>query len=217
MLLIVVAAPALLAADPLAALLWALPARIRLWVGRRLVRGAPLRRMLWAVTRMPVAWVTYAIVLWVWHVPAAYDSALGNRLLHDIEHVAFFLSAVVFWWPVLDPAPHVGRSAHPGLRVVYLVTGALQSATLGLLLAGSPVALYTSYAAREAEGLSALEDQALGGVVMWGLGGAVDMLVVLVLVYRFLSANAPDPRAGAAASLTGPPRYVKMDRSTHDG
>jgi cytochrome c oxidase assembly factor CtaG len=153
--------------------------------------------MLWAVTRMPVAWITYAVVLWGWHVPAAYDSALADGLLHDVEHVAFFVSAVTFWWPVLDPAPHVGRSAHAGLRVIYLVTGALQSAALGLLLAGSPVPLYTSYIAREAEGLSALDDQALGGVVMWGVGGAVDMLVLLVLVYRFLAANAHDHRAAA--------------------
>ena len=194
LLLIAVAAPALLLADPLAALLWSLPARIRVRAGRLLVRGALLRRALWGATRMPVAWLGYAAVLWGWHLPSAYESALADRLLHDLEHLAFFVTAVLFWWPVIDPAPHLGKPRHPALRVVYLVTGALQSAALGLVLTVSPIVLYSSYApAVERRTLSPLEDQALGGVVMWGFGGAVDMLAVIVLLYRLLAAEDRRP------------------------
>ena len=32
-------------------------------------------------------------------------------------------------------------------------------------------------------------DQSLGGLVMWGLGGAVDMLAVLVLMGRYLDSQ----------------------------
>ncbi|HYY73775.1 MAG TPA: cytochrome c oxidase assembly protein, partial [Solirubrobacterales bacterium] len=88
MLLVAVAAPALLLADPFAALLWALPTRVRIPVGRLLVRGAPVRWVWRILTRMPVAWIAYAGVLWGWHLPWAYESALGDRLLHDLEHVA---------------------------------------------------------------------------------------------------------------------------------
>lgn len=188
--LLLVAAPALLLADPLAALLWGLPAKTRIRVGRLLVRGAPARRVWQTLTRMPVAWLSYAGVLWLWHLPWAYETALGDRLLHDLEHLAFFTSAVLFWWPVIRPAPHFGRPAHPGLRVVYLVTGALQSAALGLLLAASPSVLYPSYAVPlEDRALSPLEDQALGGVVMWGFGGAVDMLAVILVLNQFFTAG----------------------------
>ena len=108
-----------------------------------------------------------------------------------LEHLAFFTGAILFWWPVVNPAPHVARSAHPVLRVVYLVTGALQSAALGLLLAASPSVLYPSYAASpEPGGLSPLDDQALGGVVMWGWGGAVDMLAVILLLHQFFTVDA---------------------------
>jgi cytochrome c oxidase assembly factor CtaG len=191
LLLVAVAAPALLLADPFAALLWALPARARLRAGRLLVRGALARRVWRSLTRMSVAWIAYAGVLWGWHLPWAYESALGDRLRHDLEHLLFFGSAILFWWPVVSPAPHFGRPAHPALRVVYLVTGALQNAALGLLLAASPVVLYPSYAAdREPGTLSPLDDQALGGVVMWAVGGAVDMLAVILLLYRFFASDA---------------------------
>jgi putative membrane protein len=190
MLLIAVAAPALLLADPLAALLWALPARVRVRAGRLLVRGAPVRRVWQTVTRMPVAWLSYAAILWLWHLPWAYELALGDRLLHDLEHLAFFLGAILFWWPVVNPAPRVAGSAHPLLRIVYLVSGALQSAALGLLLAASPSVLYPSYAASPEPGpLSPLDDQALGGVVMWGWSAAVDMLAVMLLLHRFFTVD----------------------------
>jgi len=191
MLLVAVAAPALLLADPFAALLWTLPARARIRAGRLLVRGAPVRRLWQALTRMPVAWIAHAGVLWAWHLPWPYESALGDRLLHDLEHLVFFGSAILFWWPVVSPAPHFGRPVHPALRVVYLVTGALQGAALGLLLAASPVVLYPTYAApREPGTLSPLEDQALGGVVMWAVGGAVDMLAVILLLYQVFTSDA---------------------------
>lgn len=209
MLLIAVAAPALLLSDPFAALVWALPAGARILVGRLLVRGAPARRVWQILTRMPVAWCSYAAVLWLWHLPWAYESALGHRVVHDLEHLAFFASAILFWWPVVGPAPHFGRSAHPGLRVVYLVTGALQSAALGLLIAASPVVLYASYTARpEPATLSPLDDQALGGVVMWGFGGAVDMLAVLLLLYKFFTVDDHEPLTLAGTERRGRRRDV---------
>jgi cytochrome c oxidase assembly factor CtaG len=208
MLLVALAAPALLLADPFPALLWALPARSRRWVRRLLARGARVRGMWRAATRAPVAWLTYAAVLGLWHLPPVYDATLRDPLLHDLEHLAFFGSAILFWWPVINPAPRVGAALDPSRRVVYLVAGALQSAILGLLLAASPTVLYSSYGgARPPGALTPLDDQALGGVVMWGVMGAVDMLAVILLLNRYFTldeapgrpaATRPGPRAGAA-------------------
>jgi hypothetical protein len=89
---------------------------------------------------------------------------------------AWWQLPTVFWVGVGDGA----------LRAV-----AWMGAALGLLLAASPVALYPSYAAeRESGALSPLEDQALGGVVMWAVGGAVDTLGVILLLYQFFASDA---------------------------
>jgi len=187
LLLIKVAAPALLLANPLPAVLWGLPRPVRAWVGRLLTPGEPLRIAARALTGLPVAWLAYAVTLWLWHLPAAYDAALSHRLLHDGEHLAFFWTGVLFWWPVISPAPHLRGRAQPAVRIVYLVLAAFQEAVLGLLLAVAPWVLYSSYAlAPRVLALGAREDQAWGGIIMWGAGGAIDMLVVLVLVFRLL-------------------------------
>jgi cytochrome c oxidase assembly factor CtaG len=200
LLLIAVGVPALLLADPLPAALWSLPASARRVARNALGTRAPLRRTWRVLTRMPLAWTLHAAALWLWHVPAAYDAALASGLLHDAEHLVFAGTATLFWWPVIDPAPRSGAAAPIGWRIVYLVLGAFQSAALGVFLVAAPRPLYA---------YGALDDQALGGVLMWGVGGAVDMAAVLVLVYRFLAAGE---RGAGVASLTAPGRQGRMNR-----
>jgi cytochrome c oxidase assembly factor CtaG len=175
LLLLIVAAPALLLSDPMAACAWAVPARWRRRLAGMLRTGAPLRRGWRALTRMPVAWTAYAMTLWLWHAPAAYSAALADARIHDVEHLSFFASAILFWWPVLGRG-RWSAAAGSAARIVYVVLGAFQGAALGVALLVSRAPLYTY----------TLEDQARGAVVMLAAGGVIDMAVVLFVVYRFL-------------------------------
>jgi putative membrane protein len=206
MLLIMVAAPALLLADPFPIVVWALPRAARRGIRRFIGRGSVAGRLWQTTTAMQPAWIVSACILWGWHLPRAYDAALSSRFLHDLEHLSFVAGAIVFWWPLIHPAPRFRRGAPDSLRVVYLVLGAFQTAALGLVLTVAPAVLYRSYAG----GLGALEDQMWGGIVMWGLGGSIDMLAVLALVYRCLTnmgglATGPPnpPTLGAAPGNRG--------------
>jgi cytochrome c oxidase assembly factor CtaG len=182
LLLLIVAAPALLLADPMAAGAWALPAPLRRRLGRMLAAGAPLRRAWRALTRMPVAWTAYTLALWLWHVPAAYGAALAHPRVHDLEHLTFFAGAVLFWWPVLGRG-RWGATGGSGARIVYVVLGAFQGAALGVVLLASATPLY----------VYPLDDQARGAVVMLAAGGIIDMAAVLFLVYRFLAGDDARP------------------------
>ena len=174
-----------------------------LWIDAHMDSHTPGTSHTGRLHGMPLAWLLYAGILWLWHLPVAYDAALADRALHDLEHAAFFLGAVLFWWPVIHPAPRFRCASRHSSRIVYLVLAAFQTAALGLLLTVAPVVLYRTYAT--ANGLGALDDQAWGGVVMWGLGGLIDMIAVLVLLYRSFGAGsarlpAPHP-AGVSRSV----------------
>ena len=191
LLLVSIAAPALLLADPFPVTLWGLPARARRAIGGLFVVAHPVRRVLARATHMTVTWPLYVLVLWLWHLPGPYDAALRSGVLHDLEHVLFFATAVLFWWPVLTPAPRLAPLPHPAARVAYLVLGALQSAALGLVLSTRPEALYSTYAATApAWGLTPAEDQTWGGVLMWSVGSAVDMAAVLYVLAGVLKSPA---------------------------
>jgi putative membrane protein len=188
LLLVSVAAPALLLADPFVVTLWGLPSRLRLGLGRLLAPGHRLRRLARHATRLSVTWPAYVLVLWLWHLPGPYEAALRSGVLHDLEHVLFFAAALLFWWPVLAPGPRLAAPPHPAARVAYLVLGALQSAALGLVLSSRVEPLYATYAATApAWGLTPGEDQMWGGMLMWGLGSAVDMAAVLYVLAKVLS------------------------------
>jgi putative membrane protein len=200
LLLVVGAVPALLLADPLPAVMWGLPACVRRAARSALVGSSTPRRVWRTLTSMPVAWTLHAAALWLWHVPAVYDAALASGPLHDAEHLVFAATAAMFWWPILEPAPRASIPSPRGARVVYLVLAAFQSAALGIVLVAAPRPLYA---------YGVLEDQALGGVLMWAVAGAVDMVAVLAVVYRFLAGGE---RHCGLASLTASGTQGRMSR-----
>ncbi len=180
-LLMVVAAPLLCIARPLVAWLWLLPP-----AGRRRVVQA-LRRRAWArtwgwLTSAPVGWSLHAAVLWGWHVPRWFEAALRHPALHVLQHLAFLASALLFWWAALGPLTRAAR----GGALLYLFTTMLHTGALGALLALSPQLWYPLYGERAAGlGIDGLEDQQLGGLVMWVPAGLAYFAAGLALAARW--------------------------------
>jgi cytochrome c oxidase assembly factor CtaG len=115
-------------------------------------------------------------------------------------------SALLFWWPVIGPAPRLRRPASLGARIVYLVLAAFQGAALGLLLAVSPRVVYETYADSPlAWGIDPLDDQRWGGILMWGVGSVIEMAAVLVLLLRLFSVGEPRARAAPVRPSCFPP------------
>ena len=209
-LLLMIAPLAILLANPFAAVVWGLPAGLRERFAGLFREGAALRTLLSALTVMPVAWVLYVGNLWAWHHPALYQAALNHWWLHDLEHWLFFGTSVLFWWPIVNAAP-LYRPARPlGPRVVYLVAATLQNTLLGMAISLPERVLYPFYAAVPVmEKLSPIQDQALGGGIMW-VSGHMYIIPILVLVARRLVAeddavNAAD-EAGNEGLALGPGR-----------
>ena len=186
-LLIMIAPPLLLLADPLPILLWGLPRKLRLGVRHLLARGAMVRRILYSGTWMPVAWGVYVVNLWMWHLPVAYEAALRNHLLHDLEHLTFFGTALLFWWPIVNPAPRLHGQIAYGFRILYILAATFQTVALGFAIAVTERVLYSHYAAApRLWGLSPLDDQAYGGAIM-SEAGMMFLIPLLVLVNRWLN------------------------------
>ncbi len=126
--------------------------------------------------------IFYAGVLWLWHVPALYDQAQGNGVIHALEHMTFFLAGSIYWWHVLSPIRNRHRLAGLG-PVAYMAGGKLLVGVLGVALAFAPRVLYPFYAHQPSFwGLSPLEDQMMAGLVM-ALEQSIVMGIALVLLF----------------------------------
>jgi len=178
--LMVVAAPLFVLARPLGAWTWALPQHWRRALGRFFHR--PGWRRPWLVLTGPLAaWLVHALALWLWHIPSWFEAALASDSVHVLQHASFLVGALIYWWSVL------GVRRNGGAAMASLFTTMIHTAGLGALLALSPVAWYPTYADRAiAFGLDALEDQQLGGLVMWIPAGFAYVACGLATASRWL-------------------------------
>lgn len=201
LLLLMIAPLLLLLANPLAAFLWGLPRRIRHTVGRLLTRSSLFRHGLWALTLMPITWSVYVINLWAWHHPNLYQMALRNEWVHDLQHLLFFLTAVFFWWPIVNPAPRLHGIISYGFRILYLIAATLQNTLLGMAISLPERVLYPFYAAvPRLRDLSPINDQALGGGIMW-VSGHMYLVPILVLVARMMIYEKENLPRGSSKQL----------------
>jgi putative membrane protein len=185
-LLMMLAPPLILLANPVPVLMWGLGGSSRLQTANLLTRQAVIRRVRDFLGWMPVAWILYVANLWGWHHPVLYEAALRDPWIHDVEHILFFLTALVFWWPVIHP---VSRPApiQDGVRILYLFLAATQDALLSGLIALSSDILYPHYeTALRLWDLTPREDQIGGGIVMFAVGSTAYLVAILVLVNAVL-------------------------------
>jgi putative membrane protein len=188
-LLMVVAAPLMVLGRPLALWAWALPAPARRGVGA--LFHHPAWRRPWRLLSAPLsAWTWHAAALWLWHVPAWFDAALHHSWAHTLQHLSFLFSALLFWWTALGPV----RRDTAGVALASVFTTMLHTGALGALLALASFPWYPDYVSRSAAlGRDALEDQQLGGLLMWIPASLAYLAVGLALAARWLDSPRRQP------------------------
>jgi cytochrome c oxidase assembly factor CtaG len=141
--------------------------------------------------------ILMGVVNLAWHTPRLYELALSSDSWHELEHACFFLTSIIFWWPVVQPWP--SRARWPRWAMVpYLFIADLQNTILSAILVFSDKVIYPSYARMpRLFGLSAQADQAAAGAVMWVLGGFAYVLPAAVIAIHCLSARSWHVKAAA--------------------
>jgi putative membrane protein len=182
-ILILVSAPLIAASHPGATLLWAFAPRHRLGIGtwvHRVEASAPVL----VFTSPTAAWMAEACALWGWHIPYLYQATLYSDWVHASQHLTFLTTAVVFWSALFG----VGRPAFSyGAGTLYVFATAIHCSALGALLTFSTVLWYPAYERTTiAWGLTPLQDQQLGGVIMWVPSALAFITVGLTLFARWI-------------------------------
>jgi cytochrome c oxidase assembly factor CtaG len=165
-IIMAVSAPLLVLANPVGTLLWGLPHHLRVAVGRAMRHRAVSIPWRW-LSCGSQATLLHALAIWAWHAPVLFDAAVTNVAVHRLQHLSFFLSAVLFWWSVF-------RRSEAGAAAWHVFVTMLHTSVLGALMALSPRVLYGAQTATSAAwGLTPLEDQQLAGIIMWVPAGTI--------------------------------------------
>jgi putative membrane protein len=180
-LLILGVAPLLALSKPLGPLLLGRPRSLGQWLGRAWQSAGWLRRAWAALSQPAVAGPLGAVALWGWHIPLAYQAALGNQWVHDAEHLSFLGTALIFWWWVAQPGGRHDDKIAAGFVALFAM--GMQSTVLALFITAAPHPWYPAYAASTpAWGLTPLEDQQLAGAIMWVPSAVIYLCAVVGLL-----------------------------------
>jgi putative membrane protein len=168
------------------------------WMLRPLLRRGPIKRLAGTLLTPVPGFLVFNLVFAAWHVPAIYDLSLHVPLLHAVEHGLFLGLALATWWPVLGPAAEFPRLPY-GAQVIYLFFESLPPTVVGAIISLAERPIYPTYwAAERIYGipgfgtLSPLEDQQLGGLIMWLPGALGYFLVLSVIFFLWLERRSPN-------------------------
>lgn len=134
----------------------------------------------------------FAMLLWYWHTPVPYEFTFQSAVAYWLMHLTLYGSALWLWTALLTP-----ERTSPIWAIAAGLLSTTQMGLLGALITFAPRALYAPhFVTTYAWGLTPLQDQQLGGAIMWAPGCAVFLVAALYEMWRVLS--GPVAQRGAA-------------------
>ena len=190
-----------LVAPPL--LLLGLPAPVL----RRVLRGERTLKVMRFLTRPLVALILFNGVVLVTHWPALVDASLGSEPLHFLVHLVLFSSAVLMWWPVIDPLPELKRLSDPG-KMLYLFLQSILPTVPASFITFAETPVYRFYeTVPRIWGMDVLTDQQVAGLIMKIGGGLLLWLCIATIYFKW---NAKEER-GATEEIS----WEDFERELH--
>jgi cytochrome c oxidase assembly factor CtaG len=186
-LLMMVAPPLILLGAPHLPLLFGLSRAALQHVLKPFLLWTPLKKVGHVLIHPLSCWLAFVGTTLAWHTPFMFELALRSEFWHAIEHICFIVAALLFWWPVIQPWP--SRARWPRWAIVpYLFLADFQNTALSAFLIFCDRVVYPTYAtAPRLLGMSALEDQAAAGAIMWVPGSFVFLIPMLWIIIRVLT------------------------------
>ncbi len=191
LLLMAVAPPLILLGAPFMPLLHGLPQRfVRVALGP-LFRLPALQWLAGFVTHPMFCLLAASTAVIAWHYPPLFELALKSVWWHEVEHICFLTTGLLFWWPVVQPWPSVARWPRWSTPL-YLFLATLPCDVLSASLAFCDRVVYGSYSALpHLAGISPLEDQEFAGALMWVSVTFIYLVPAVVVTIQLLSPSTP--------------------------
>ena len=159
------------------------------WLLRPVLRLPGVLPVARTLTQPILALVLFNVVFSVYHVPLYYNAVVSNHNLHIAAHLLFIALAALTWWPILSPVPELPPLSYP-LRMLYVFGQTFSGFLVGSFITNSRTLLYPFYAdAPRVWGLTPMDDQKIGGLIMWVIGGTYLLFVFSAIFFAWARAE----------------------------
>ena len=168
---------------------------------RPLLRNAAVRALATLVTRPGACFAIFNVVLAAWHLPPLYNLALAHHPVHIVQHLTFLAASVLMWWPLTSPVRELPRLSYPG-QMLYCFLMVVPMSIVSIYITMADRVLYPAYAvAPRVLGISPLDDQHYGGLIMWIPGGMFFYGVMTFVFFKWAGRQGADADRASAAQV----------------
>ncbi|HWD52117.1 MAG TPA: cytochrome c oxidase assembly protein [Acidimicrobiales bacterium] len=174
------------------------------------------------ITHPVLVVINFAGTMLIFFLTPFYQFSLEHPLLHELTHLHFLISGILYWWLIVGVDPTRWRLSFPA-KLGALAVGIPTTAVLGLALTQSRVSIAPPF--------HTAADTHAGGSILWIVGelftlGAMGIVVIQWMRVDDREAVRADRRvdaadtgslhvqSGAEATASDAPESARRDRST---
>jgi cytochrome c oxidase assembly factor CtaG len=189
---------------------------------RAMLLGALHSRFARVVSFPPLALALFIATPFALYYSPFYEISLESGFWHAFVHLHFVIIGSMLMWPLVGTDPIPGRVSYP-LRLLLVFLMLPFHAFLGVTIMDSSVVLaghwYESF--HRAWGPTPLEDQHIGGGIMWAAGDVIAVIVLAALFVQWFAHSQREARRedrrldrleGQAALTANPGRDADRSR-----
>jgi putative membrane protein len=188
------------------------------WLWRAMLRPRLVGRAFEVITRPWFAIVVFNAVFSVIVFPPFITAMVDSMTVMVIGHLVLVLVAIPMWWPILSPLPEMPRLPEP-VQLLYLFVDGIAMTVAFALVTFSGTFLYPVYLhAPRLWGITPMEDQQLGGIIMHLGTGVVYGYVLVRVMLNWARAEEARDKAELRAIAAGRGQVVLLaPRLSRDG
>ncbi len=152
-----------------------------------MLRSSWVQKFWWLITHPLVALALFEFSYWIWHLPYFYNLALLNDFWHLLEHSCMAATSILLWRNIITPAPIKARISLP-TRLLYIAIIMAANIVLSFILTFSEEVLYAYQGVPQPEWWTwgYLQDQQLGGLIMWVPGGILEFIAMTICFFTWV-------------------------------
>ncbi len=155
------------------------------WMFRPIVMSRPILPLARFFSKPVVAFLTFTAVYVFVHDPPVFNLMMAHENFHIAVHIAFMVAGTILFWPLLSPMPEFPRLSYP-VQILYLFLLMIPMTAVAAPITLAESVTYPWYAvAPHPFGLSAREDQVIGGILMWVADSFYLMLITTLIFFRW--------------------------------
>lgn len=186
MAIILLGSPLMVAGAPFYVIVRSLTPWTRRHIYFPIVKNIAIRNIQRFLTVPVISLILFNLNFWFWHLPRWYNLALLNDFYHLLEHAMMALTSIYLWRHIIDPHPLKSR-LHMGFRILFLAAFMALNIILAAMLTFADEIWYAYDGIPMPEWWASewthLDDQRLGGIIMWVPGGFVTFIYMTLCFF----------------------------------